>query len=171
MVPSAQSDTLRRANCGHRLHQYGRDVTTISDEELVARYPDQPVDHDTRARYIGWINRQLLFDRCADCGRFHEPPAPICPSCWSTHVEPTDVEGTGTIYMAIFLHQGPGAEGVDYSTPYPVVVVDFDEQPGLRWTGTVVDASNDEIAIGQRVELTWIEREQAPRPAFRLVRA
>jgi uncharacterized OB-fold protein len=141
----------------------------MSDEDLVALYPDQPVDHDNRARYLGWTNRELLFDWCVECGRFHEPPAPICPCCWSTNIKPTKVEGRGRIHMAIFLHQGPRAEGVDYSTPYPVVVVELDEQPGLRWTGTVVGAPNDEIDIGERVELTWIERAGAPRPAFRLV--
>ncbi|CAB4364073.1 MAG: hypothetical protein F2681_08705 [Actinobacteria bacterium] len=48
--------------------------------------------------------------------------------------------GNGTIHLAVFLHQGPPAEGVDYSTPYPVVTVELDEQPGLRFTGTPVPA-------------------------------
>jgi uncharacterized OB-fold protein len=70
--------------------------------------------------------------------------------------------------MAIFLHQGPPADGVDYATPYPVVVVELDEQPGLRYAGTVVDAANGDISIGRRVELAWLERAGSPRPAFRL---
>jgi uncharacterized protein len=140
----------------------------VSDEELVQLYPDQPVDHDTRARYVGWLDRTLLINRCSNCGRFHEPPAPSCPSCWSWSVAPTEVTGMGTIYTAIFLHQGPPAEGVDYTTPHPVVVVELDDQPGLRFTGTVVGSANEQIAIGRRVALTWIERNGAPRPAFEL---
>jgi len=38
----------------------------------------------------------------------------------------------------------------------------------LRFTSTVVDASNDDIAIGKPVELAWIERDGRPFPVFRL---
>jgi uncharacterized protein len=72
--------------------------------------------------------------------------------------------------MAIFLHQGPPAPGVDYSTPYPVVTVELEEQAGLRFTSTVVDAENDDIVIGTPVVLDWLDREGVPVPAFRLAR-
>ena len=78
------------------------------------------------------------------------------------------VAGTGTIHLAVFLHQGPPATGVDYATPYPVVTVDLDEQPGLRFTATVVDSTQEQIAIGRRVSLDWIERDDVPVPVFRL---
>jgi uncharacterized OB-fold protein len=80
----------------------------------------------------------------------------------------TPVSGRGTIFMAIFLRQGPPTAGVDYSSPHPVVVVELDEQPGLRYTSTVVGAAPDEIRIGRRVELTWIDRAGMPVPAFHL---
>lgn len=83
-------------------------------------------------------------------------------------MRPTEVAGTGTIHLLIFLHQGPPAEGVDYSKPYPVATVELDEQPGLRFTGAVMGAPNDAIAIGERVRLDWIERAGAPLPIFRL---
>ncbi len=140
----------------------------VSDEELLARYPDLQIDRDSAPVYHAWLDRRLSINRCRDCGRFAHPPAPNCPSCWSWDVGPTEVSGSGTIYMAIFLHQGPPAEGVDYATPYPVVIVELDEQPGLRFTSTVLGAPNDEIAIGRRVELVWFERAGSPRPAFRL---
>jgi uncharacterized OB-fold protein len=78
------------------------------------------------------------------------------------------VSGEGTLFMTVFLHQGPPTEGVDYSTPYPVVTVELDEQEGLRFTSTVVGATNDDIHIGERVELDWIDRAGAPLPVFRL---
>jgi uncharacterized protein len=140
----------------------------ISDEELVARFAGHPIDRDSAAHYRGRLELRLLLNRCGACGTWHHPPRPICPSCWSTVVVPTEVAGTGTIHLVLFLHQGPPAEGVDYTTPYPVVTVELDEQTGLRFTATVVGAPNEQIAIGKRVALDWIERAGVPVPAFRL---
>ncbi|MFI5040790.1 MAG: Zn-ribbon domain-containing OB-fold protein [Acidimicrobiales bacterium] len=142
----------------------------ITDEELVDRFPGRRLDHDNKAIYRGWLDRTLLVNRCSQCGLWHQPPKPVCPGCWSTDVRPMPVAGTGTIFMLVLLHQGPSAVGVDYSTPYPVVTVELDEQEGLRLTSTVVDAPNDEIRIGRRVQLDWIERAGAPMPVFRLTR-
>jgi uncharacterized OB-fold protein len=83
-------------------------------------------------------------------------------------VAATEVAGSGTIHLAIFLHQGPPAEGVDYATPYPVVTVELDEQPGLRFTSTVIGSPNEAITIGRRVVLDWIDRSGTPLPVFRL---
>jgi uncharacterized OB-fold protein len=140
----------------------------ISDDELVTRFRDRQLDHDSAAHFRGRLEQRLLIHRCRDCGTWHHPPMPVCPSCWSTEVEATEVAGTGTIHLAVFLHQGPPAPGVDYTTPYPVVTVELDEQPGLRFTSTVVDASNDDVVIGRRVSLDWIERAGVPLPVFRL---
>ena len=76
--------------------------------------------------------------------------------------------GRGTVHLLMLLHQGPPAPGVDYSAgPHPVATVELVEQPALRLTSTVVDCATDEIAIGMPVELTWIERDGVPFPAFR----
>lgn len=143
-------------------------TTVVSDEDLVARFPGQPLDHDSAAHYRGRLERRLLFNRCADCATWHHPPRPVCPACWSSAVVATPVRGTGTVHLTVFLHQGPPAPGVDYATPYPVVTVELDEQPGLRFTSTVVDASNSQIRIGERVTLAWADRAGVPLPVFRL---
>jgi uncharacterized OB-fold protein len=141
----------------------------ILDDALVELFAGQPLTRDSAAHYRGRLGHQLLINRCASCGHFHHPPRPICPKCWSTDVAPTEVSGNGTIHLIVFLHQGPPAAGVDYATPYPVATVELDEQPGLRFTGTVLGATNDQITIGRRVRLDWIERAGVPVPAFRLV--
>ena len=140
----------------------------ISDDDLVERFAGQPVSRESAAHYRGRLDHRLLINRCDSCGRFHQPPRPICPICWSNDVVATQVSGEGTVHLAIVLHQGPPAAGVDYSTPYPVVTIELDEQPGLRFTGTVVGSPNDEVVIGRRVSLDWIERGGVPVPAFRL---
>jgi len=142
---------------------------TTNDEDLLARFRGWPVDRDSAAQYRGRLKRRLLLNRCDDCGTWHHPPKPICPACWSSQVTAMPVAGTGTIYMFVLLHQGPPAEGVDYRMPHPVVTIELDEQPGLRFTTTVVGSPNEAIRIGARVELDWIERDGAPLPVFRIV--
>jgi hypothetical protein len=140
----------------------------ISDDELVQRFPGEGITHDNAAHYRGRLRRELLMNRCGDCGRWHAPPKPICPDCWSSRVSAEPVSGEGVIFMAILLHRGPPAPGVDYSTPYPVVTVELDEQPGLRFTSTVVGADNNDIRIGAAVRLDWSNRVGAPMPVFAL---
>lgn len=141
---------------------------SVSDEQLVASFPGITIDHDNAAHFRGRLDRKLLINRCGTCGRWHHSPKPVCPDCWSSAVVPTAVAGTGTIHLLVLLHQGPPAPGVDYTTPYPVVAVELDEQVGLRFTSTVVGSPNADIAIGKRVTLDWIERAGIPLPVFRL---
>lgn len=147
-------------------------MVAISDNELVERYQGVRLDHTNKHFYRGLLDKELRLSRCADCGWWHYRPKPICPRCWSKNIEATPVSGRGTIYLEIFLYQGPPADGVDYqAAPHPVVTVELEEQEGLRFTSTVVGASNDDIVIGAPVELTWIERDGRPFPAFKLASA
>jgi uncharacterized OB-fold protein len=142
-------------------------VEEISDADLVKRFSYQQVDRDNRDFYRGWLAHELRMNRCTDCGRWHHPPRPMCPACWSWNVAPTPVSGRGTVHLLMQLHQGPPAPGVDYSKgPYPVVTVELEEQPALRYTSTVVNCDPSDIAIGMPVQLTWIERHGAPFPVF-----
>jgi uncharacterized OB-fold protein len=143
-------------------------MAVLSDVELVERLKHVPVERDSADFYRGWLERELRLNRCDDCGRWHHPPRPMCPSCWSWHVTATPVSGHGTVHLLIKLHQGPPASGVDYTAgPYPVATIELEEQQGLRYTSTIVDGPVDELAIGMPVELDWIDRDGAPFPVFR----
>ncbi|HMC39854.1 MAG TPA: OB-fold domain-containing protein [Acidimicrobiales bacterium] len=139
-----------------------------SDEQLWELFKGSGVDRDSAPHFRGRLERRLLINRCDDCGIWHHPPKPVCPACLSERISATEVSGRGSIFLTVFLHQGPPAEGVDYSAPYPVVTVELDEQPGLRYSGTVVGSPNEEVRIGCRVVLDWIDRAGAPLPVFRL---
>lgn len=138
------------------------------DAELVGRLAHLPVDRDTAEHYRGYLRRELVLNRCADCGRWIHPMRPMCPACWSWNVVPTRATGRGTVHLVTLLHQGPPADGVDYAQgPHPVVTVQLEEQPGLRFTSTIVGCAPRDVRIGMPVELDWIERNGSPYPAFR----
>jgi len=92
----------------------------------------------------------------------------VCPDCWSENLTPTEVAGTGTVHLAMHLHQGAPAPGVDYAKgPHPVVAVTLDGTDGVRFSSTVVDLPVEDVVIGMPVELTWIERYGHPFPVFK----
>ncbi len=142
---------------------------TADDRELVARYPGVALDHTNKDFYRGLLDQELRLNRCSDCGWWHHRPKPICPRCWSKALVATPVSGRGVIHLAIFLHQGPPAPDVDYAAgPRPVVTVELEEQEGLRFTSTVVDATREDIVIGAPVQLAWVRRGDRSLPMFRL---
>jgi uncharacterized OB-fold protein len=146
-------------------------MSAITDTELLARLPDTLIDHDNKEFYRGWLERKLVLNRCSDCGFWHHEPRAWCPNCWSHDVVPTEVSGRGTVHLLIFLHQGPSAPGVDYSTPHPVATIELEEQEGLRIQSTIVNCAKEDMRIGMPVTLTWVDRYDAPYPVFEPAKA
>lgn len=142
-------------------------ATEESDEELLRRYPGVAIDHTNKHFYRGLLHRELRLNRCQECGSWHHRPKPICPRCWSKRVVATPVSGAGTVHLLIHLHQGPPADGVDYSSPHPVATVELDEQEGLRFTSALAAAEPSGVAIGDRVQLGWTTRDGRPFPVWR----
>jgi uncharacterized OB-fold protein len=139
----------------------------VSEAEILRRFPDVRLDPDNMPHYAGLLQRRLLINRCTRCRTWHTPPRSICHRCWSHEIVAEEVSGEGVVALVTFLHQGPPASDVSYTTPYPVVTVELAEQRALRVTSTVVDCPRSMIGIGLAVTLTWIERSGRPRPAFR----
>lgn len=136
---------------------------TVSDAELFERFPGTPLDHDNKAYYRGLLERRLVLNRCDGCDRWHHPPLPQCPGCWSTSVNPTPVSGRGTVFLLSLMHQGPLHAEVEY--PHLVATVELVEQPGLRVT-TALKAPAERAHIGMPVRLAWVERGGNPFPVF-----
>jgi uncharacterized protein len=137
----------------------------LGPAEVVERYPKGAIDHDNLAQWLGFLARQLLVNRCDDCGQWSNPPRAICPACWSPRVRPQPVRGRGRVQWFTLLFQGAPAESA--VQPYPVVVVELEEQPNLRVTSTIVGCDPDAITCDMAVELIWDDRAGAPLPVFR----
>jgi uncharacterized OB-fold protein len=136
----------------------------FDDAAVIRRFPGRIVDQVNVAYYRGLLERRLLLSRCSDCGQWIHPPRPICPDCWSVRLYVDEPGGEGTIYLLTFLERDGD------SPPHPVATVELDEQAGLRYTATIAgSAPPGAVHIGDRVKLTWIERNGAIMPAFELM--
>jgi uncharacterized OB-fold protein len=125
-------------------------------------------DNDSEwAEYFAQARQHRLVMRaCTACGLMRYPPSPACPWCASPEWRWQEVSGRGTIHSyEIVVHAiQPGFRDV---TPYPVVLVDLDEQRGqptadeaLRMIANLVrpdlsPEAEERVAIGARVRVVF----------------
>jgi uncharacterized OB-fold protein len=109
---------------------------------------------------------RLVARKCAACGLMRYPPTHACPWCMALGWTWQELSGRGTIYSYEIVHHAiqPGFREL---APYPVVLVELDEQRGqptpdesLRIIGNLVrpDLSPEEersVAIGKRVSVIF----------------
>ncbi len=107
---------------------------------------------------------RLVVRKCTACGLMRYPPTHACPWCMALGWTWQELSGRGTIYSYEIVHHAiqPGFRGL---TPYPVVLVELDEQRGrptpdesLRIIGNLVTPdltpeAEANVAIGKRVRV------------------
>lgn len=130
----------------------------MRSDALVAAFPGAAITYDNAAYYDGLLHREVRANRCASCQRWHLPPQPVCPSCWSTDLVSTAVAGDGVVYMATEL---AGADG-----PRLLATVQLDEQEDLRLSLDLLDVDQTGPVIGRRVRLSWRPTATASVPVF-----
>ena len=109
---------------------------------------------------------RLVVRRCEGCGLLRYPPGAACPWCRALEWTWQAVRGRGTIYSYEIVVQAIQPGFKDW-TPYPVVVVELDEQrgvpdpdDGVRLVTNLVTPDfaperEDRVAIGARVEVCF----------------
>jgi uncharacterized OB-fold protein len=123
---------------------------------------------------------KLVVKRCKACNLLRWPPGAACPWCMSPEWSWQEVSGKGTIYTyEIIVHSiQPGFRAF---SPYPVIVVELDEQRGapteheaLRMVANLVDdqfqaEAEENVAIGKRVQVIFQKINDAfTLPQFKL---
>lgn len=123
---------------------------------------------------------RFVLQQCRDCGRLRYPIGNACPFCQSLQWEWEAVSGRGTIYSYQIVAHGihPAFRTI---TPYPVVLVELDEQrgvpgehDGLRVLGMLVDEhgrpeDEERTGIGLRVQVDFADLgDGLALPRFRL---
>ena len=110
-------------------------------------------------------NRELRFQKCADCGEWRHVPREMCPSCGSFEWGWERSSGKGTVFSWIVaaraMHPAFQADA-----PYAPVVVEMEE--GVRLLSTVVDCAPDELVMDMPVEVVFDDvTEEITLPRFR----
>ena len=127
----------------------------------------KPLIDDDGAPFFEYAAKgELRMQTCANCGEVHFPPRPMCPRCQSTDSEWKVMSGRGHVWSYAVPHPPLLA---DYAAvaPYPVGVVELEEDRRLRLVGNLVPAADAEInaidpasiEIGQPVHAVFREIE------------
>jgi uncharacterized protein len=109
------------------------------------------VTDDSAVFWDAAAEHRLVAQRCSACGRLRHPPRPMCPQCHSLDAEAADLSGRGTLYSYAVLHH-PQHPAYDY--PVLAALVDLDE--GVRLVSNLVEVDPADIAIGMRLEVTFV---------------
>jgi uncharacterized OB-fold protein len=111
-------------------------------------------DPTTAPFWAAAAEHKLLIQRCAACGTHQFYPRPFCLSCGGRQVEWVEAAGTGTVHATTRVHLQVLS---DLEPPYIVALVELDEGPRL-----VTNLVEPTPSIGDRVEVRWRERSDAP---------
>lgn len=111
----------------------------------------------------GLRQHKLLLPWCKSCGKPHFYPRSACPHCWSEEYEWRNAKGTGTVHSFTITRANPPTAFAD-ALPYAIAILDLDE--GVRMLTNIIDWA-DGLAIGDRVSVSFVERDGTVIPVFR----
>jgi uncharacterized OB-fold protein len=123
-------------------------------------------DSEWKEYFLEARKHRLVVRKCKSCGLMRYPPTAACPWCMELGFTWEPVSGKGTIHSyEIVVHAiQPGFKEM---APYPVVLVELDEQrgkptadEGLRVVANLVTAdfkaeAEANVAIGKRVQVVF----------------
>jgi uncharacterized OB-fold protein len=120
-------------------------------------------DSETAFFWEGCARKELLILRCSECQTYVHPPKPACYSCGGTSLKPTRVSGRGRLHSFTITHKElPG-----FTSPFAVVLVELEEQQGLRLVSNLVDVEPKDIKIGMPVAVAFGTVDRISLPFFR----
>jgi len=110
-------------------------------------------DSSTEFYWAAAAKGELHILRCSACGRYVHYPREDCPRCSNRALAPQRVSGRGTVHsFTIAHHQASGIE-----TPFALVLVELDEQKGLRVLANLLECPLAKVRIGMKVEVTFAD--------------
>lgn len=113
--------------------------------ETRPRKPMPEPSPETRPYWEGLARRQLMLQRCEDCGRIRHYPQPMCPACHSMATGWMEASGTATVHSWTVAHHAFHPAFRD-DLPYVLVTADLSE--GVRLLAQLRGATAEVLRTG-----------------------
>ncbi len=98
--------------------------------------------------------RQLVFQRCADCGHYRHPPGPACPACQSFSYSWEEARDEAELFSFTVVHH-PAMTGIETALPYNIAIVVFPSFDHVRLISNVIGVEPEMLRIGMKLRLAW----------------
>lgn len=138
-------------------------------DEIFALLP-RPTN-ETRPFWEGCNRGELLLAHCTACGHVFYYPRLYCPKCGSDRLGWKKASGRGVLYSFTHVHVSFYGPTWESQLPYTLVLVDLEEGPRMLSRLTGSREQTGRAAIGQALELDFVQVEQQKIPYFRIVEA
>lgn len=126
--------------------------------------------YNTREWWAATKEHRLLYQRCRQCGTHTFPPRDVCPGpdCLAfKDLEWVESSGKGRIFSFTILHQ-PQDMRFQADGPHLFAIIELDEH--WRMYSNITNLPNDEVRVGQRVEVDWEDvTDEVSLPKFKVV--
>lgn len=119
---------------GDRPVDEGTGFATKEGQQMIL--PDTE-DTDTAPFWAAAREKRLVVQKCNGCGTLRFPPRPYCGACRSADMSWKDMSGRGKLWSFVVVHNPTMPDFAD-KVPFPVIVVELDDAPGIRMTGNIV---------------------------------
>ena len=114
----------------------------------------------------GCRERQLLMQKCEDCGNLAYYPVYMCPACTSGKLAWTELSGRGRVHSVTIVHR-PAAPAFASAVPYAVALIEVEEGPIMM--SNIVGPAALETKIDDKVEVVFEDVGDVTLPRFRRV--
>ena len=129
-----------------------------------------PTSNDLDAPFWeGTKNHTLLVQRCTKCGTFQFGPEWICYNCRSGDMTWHECSGKGTAY-AFERVWHPVHPALKDRVPYLIVLVELPDAGNVRMVGNLLGDPEQNVQIGDAVEVVWEDHEEVTLAQWRVVR-
>lgn len=119
---------------------------------MITELPLPLIDEHNKGFWEGCQRRELLVQRCRDCGSLRFPPRPMCPSCNSFEADWAPMSGKGKVLTWAICYP-PVMPAFADKVPYNIAIVELDE--GVRVVTNLVDCAPDQIEAGMPVSVVF----------------
>lgn len=126
-------------------------------------------DPETIEYWEACKDHKLVIQKCAHCHKFRFYPQNICPFCESNQFEWIEASGRGHIFSFSVIYRTATKAFANHA-PYILALVELDER--VRMMSQIIEATPDNIKIGQRVEVVFKDlTEEITLPFFKPISA
>jgi uncharacterized OB-fold protein len=101
----------------------------------------------------GTRQSEIRFPKCQVCNKFHWYPSTLCPFCHSPDIKWQAIKSQAKLFTWAYVKWNLPAFGI--RGPFIMVLVEFDEAPGLYLTSDLVECRAEDVRIGMPLEVVF----------------